>query len=287
MSPDEYIQQHLTLQGLEPFLVATSYNRINFNLNPYGLNIKQEYLIDPTHSASERFCDLLLALDSTTFGPEGMPMDKWVFYDICYMPGAVFGFGIQAQQAPQELLDLFKVDAQENVLIPLSMYGAIPMTQRDAWMGHNLCSIGSRLKFRNFKGLGTLSKALGLKVVQAKEFYGATQWSSVALNVHIKFGPLKLYTSYTPAHSESHTLTYGFSCTDHALLAAMGHPDYDFERPAPEQWITPNDQEAMITLQDQIEAGEHFCIPSAPQSHPDHKHQVPIASLASKLFTHL
>ena len=287
MSPNEYLKLHPTLKNLEAFLVATSYNRSGFNLEPYGLNIEPQNLIDPTHSTSERFCDLLLKLDSITFGPEGMPMDKWVFYDICYMPGAVFGFGIRSKQAPQELLELFKVKPSEDILIPLSMYGTIPTTQLGAWMGHNLSSIGSKLKFRSFRGLGTLSKALGLKVVNAKEFYGATQWNSIALNVHVKFGPLKLYTAYTPAHSDSHTLTYGFTCTDQALLAAMGHPDHDFERPIAETWIRAQDEASMIALQDRLEAGESFCIPSGPKPHTEDKHQVPIASLASKLFNHL
>lgn len=287
MSPTDYLKNHPTLQNLEAFLVATSYNRLDFNLEPYGLAIKTENLIDPTLSSSERFCDLLSKLDIITFGPEGMPMDKWVFYDICYMPGAVFGFGIRASQAPQELIDLFGIGSSEDILIPLSMYGAIPTTQVGAWMGHNLSSIGSRLKFRSFRGLGTISKALGLKVVNAKEFLGATQWNSIALNVHVKFGPLKLYTAYTPAHSESHTLTYGFTCTDQALLAAMGHPDHDFERPAAEMWLLPNDESGMIALQDRLEAGERFCIPSSPKPHQDCKHQVPIASIASKLFSNL
>ena len=91
----------------------------------------------------------------------------------------------------------------------------------------------------------------------------------------------------TPAHSESHTLTYGFTCTDQALLAAMGHPDHDFERPTAELWIRPGAEASMIALQDRLEAGEKFCIPSGPKPHADGKHQVPVASLASKLFTHL
>jgi hypothetical protein len=284
MNPVEYITTHPTLNGLEAYFVATPYNRVNFNLSPYGLNIPEKNLIDPTRSETERFCDLLLKLDSITFGPEGMPMDKWVFYDICYMPGAVIGFGIRANQAPEELRSLYSVGQDEDVLIPLSMYGAIPMATPDAWMGHNLCSIGKRVHFRSFKGLGTLSKALGLKVVRAKDFYGATQWSSVALNVHAKFGPLQLYTAYTPAHSEIHTLTYGFKCDDRSLLSAAGHPDYDFERPIPNLWINPSNEEAMIDLQDRLEAGESFCIPSAPKPHAKFKHEVPVSIVSNNFF---
>ena len=278
MTGEEYIASHPTILGLEPFLVIASHNRVGVDYSPYGLVIEQENLIDPTHSNSEHFCDLLLQLDSITFGPEGMPMEKWVFYDICYMPGSIFGFGIRSKNAPDELKMLFNLSAQEDILIPLSMYGAIPMASQGSWMGHNLCSIGKRVGFRDFRGLGTLSKVLGLRAVKAVEFYGATQWSSVALNVHSKFGPLKLHTAFTPAHSESHTLTYGFKCDDTALLSAAGHPAYSFERPTPELWVSPSDEAQMIRLQDRLEAGESLCIPSAPRKYKDRPHEVPVAS---------
>jgi hypothetical protein len=285
MTPHEYIQSHPTLQGLEPFLVATTYNRAGFNLSPFGITIKESNLIDPTHSGSQAFCDLLLKLDSVTFGPEGMPMEKWVFYDICYMPGIVFGYGIPSQRASAEVLDLFEVTADDDLLIPLAMYGTIPMTYPRSWMGHNLCSIGKRVTSRNLRGLGTLSKSIALKLVKAERFFGATQWSSIALNVHVKFGPLQLYTAYTPAHSESHTLTYGFTCEDHALLAAAGHPDYAFERPMADLWINPSDEEGMIALHHRIEEGEQFVIPCPPRRTSE-GHEVPITLVEPDLLSH-
>ena len=286
MTPYDYIQSHPALQGLEPFLVATTYNRAHFDLSPFGITIKEAHLVDPTQSESQRFCDLLLKLDSITFGPEGMPMEKWVFYNICYMPGLVFGYGVPAHSAEPELLDLFEVSSDDELLIPLAMYGTIPMTSPHAWMGHNLCSIGKRLTTRNLRGLGTLAKSIALKLVKAERFFGATQWSSVALNVHVKFGPLQLYTAYTPAHSEPHTLTYGFTCQDHALLAAAGHPDYAFERPAPDLWIDPTSEADMIALHDRIEGGASFVIPSAPRRHAD-RHQVPVSLVEPHLLSRM
>ena len=263
MSPIEYLHQHPALQGLEPYLVAAPHNASRFDLRPFGLEIPQSNMIDPTRVDSASFCTALQTLDRLTFGPEGMPMDKWVFYDICYMPGGVFGFGLRVKDAPDDLRSLFG-DADENTLLPLTMYGAIPMAIKGAWMGHNLCSVGNRIKGRNLRGLGTIAKAIGLKCFQSRHFYGATQWGSIALKVHVKFGPLKLYTAFTPAHSEPHTLTYGFECTDQALLTAMGHPEFDFERPQAELWINSEDEDAMIHLQDRIENGEQFVIPFTP-----------------------
>lgn len=277
MSPSEYLHQHPALQGLEPYLVAAPHNVTRFELRPFGLEIPSDNLIDPTRVDSVSFCSSLQTLDRLTFGPEGMPMDKWVFYDICYMPGGVFGFGLRASEAPEELRALFG-DVEDDALLPLTMYGAIPMAVKGAWMGHNLCSLGSRVTGRNLRGLGTIAKAVGLKCFQSRQFYGATQWESIALKVHVKFGPLKLYTAYTPAHSEAHTLTYGFNCIDQALLTAMGHPEYDFERPQADFWVHSADEEAMIQLQDQIEHGGQFVIPFSP-TRLEHGQSIPISIL--------
>lgn len=286
MSPLEYLHNHTALAQLEPFLVATPQNRASFNLEPFGVQLKPDYVINPLHSASAQFCDLLQALDGATFGPEGMPMEKWVFYDICYMPGFVFGFGIHSSEAPDELLSIFGLSRAADTLIPITMYSALPMARRGSWMGHNLCSISSRLTSLKLRGVGTLAKSLALKITRAEQFFGATQWSSIALNVHVKFGPLELYTAYTPAHSEAHTLTYGFQCEDRALLAAIGHPDYAFERPTPDLWINSSRPQEMIELHDRISEGERFVIPHAPRRR-DQVNEVPIAHLESRLLSQL
>ena len=119
MKPIDYLKAHPTLAGLEPYFVTSPRNREHFNTSPFGLQINEQHIINPMRSESELFCDLLLKLDAATFGPEGMPMDKWVFYDICYMPGAVFGFGIRSTDAPQELKELFQLTTNEEILIPV------------------------------------------------------------------------------------------------------------------------------------------------------------------------
>ncbi len=145
------------------------------------------------------------------------------------------------------------------------------------WMGHNLASIGPLLPEEKLRGLGTITKSIGLKCFGTKGFYGATQWSSMALFIHTKFGPLDLHTAYTPAHSEVKTLTYGFECTEHALLLAAGAPGYTIDRPEPQLWITKDDTDAMIAVQDRIEAGEKFVIPQAPRRED---RAVPVAAVS-------
>ena len=272
-----FMLQHRLVQELEPFLVVAPFNRPGCDLMPFGLKIADENIIDPTRLGSQGFCDLLQSLDGRTFGPEGMPMDKWVFYDICYMPGAVFGFGRHSSQLSSHAKEVFAVDPDYVGLVPYAMYIAIPMAETGAWMGHNLASIAPLLPEEKLKGLGTLTKAVGLKCFQTQDFYGATQWSSKALYIHVKFGPLDLLTAYTPAHSEAKTLTYAFKSNDHALLAAAGNPDHSFNRPEPELWIEAGDSAAMIALQDRIESGEKFVIPSAPRR-KDGRIDVPVTS---------
>lgn len=274
----DYVKTHPVVSQLIPFVVAAPFNRSSFNLSPFGVDVDDRNIIDPTTTSSEPFCNLLQTLDARTFGPEGMPMDKWVFYDICYMPGAVFGFARHSSELSEHAREVFDLSPDYDGLVPYAMYIAIPMAPKGAWMGHNLASISPVLPEEELKGLGSLTKSIGLKCFGTETFYGATQWSSLALYIHVKFGPLDLHTAYTPAHSEHKTLTYGFDCTDHALLSAAGHPDYSFHRVEPELWIDASDVDAMVALQDRIERGERFTIPSRPHRE-NGRVRVPVASL--------
>ncbi|MFT5430704.1 MAG: hypothetical protein ACI9OJ_001380, partial [Myxococcota bacterium] len=126
--------------------------------------------------------------------------------------------------------------------------------------------------------LGTITKSVALQCFGTQRFFGATQWSSRALWVHVKFGPLAIHTAYTPAHSEAETLTYGFDVTDDALLSAAGSHQSATERPTPDLWITAGDSDAMKALQSRIEAGEKFVLPSAPVQ-DDETMRVPVTQI--------
>ena len=267
------------LQHLEPFLVGTAMNDRDLDRAPFGLDIPPRNVIDPLRMDNAGFCFLLQNLDGRTFGPEGMPMDRWVFYDCCYMPGAIFGLGRPAAALSDHARAVLDVPRDYRGLVPFSMYIAIPMSADGDWMGHNLASIGPQLPEEDLRGLGTVTKALALRAFRTRRFFGATQWSSSALHIHPKFGPLDLVTAYTPAHSDHHTLTYAFDATDQALLGALRMPGIAFERPAPDLWITAGDEAAMIALQDRIEAGERFVIPGPPVTDV-HGKRVPVASVA-------
>ena len=276
-SPEAFFAAHPLVQALEPFVVATPFNARVLDFAPFGVTVPPQHRIDPTRLDAEPFLARLQTLDGRTFGPEGMPMDRWVFYDCCYMPGAIFGFARPAEALSDQAREVLDVPPDYEGLVPYSMYIAIPMVSHPGdWMGHNLASIGPLLPDEPLRGLGTLTKALGIRCFGVRGFYGATQWSSRALFIHTKFGPLDVHTAWTPAHSEPRTLTYGFAVTDESLLAACRAPGHVLPRPAPDAWIASDDTEAMVALQDRIEAGERFVVPCAPRREAG-RQLVPIA----------
>jgi len=268
------------LGRLIPYVVATPSNRQWLDLAPFGVTVQSENIINPMHTSSQVFLGLLQELDGLTFGPEGMPMPRWVFYDCSEMPGAIFGFAQRAEELDAKTRELYAVPEHYQGLVPFSMYIAIPMAERGSWFGHNLCSISPTLPHLGLRGLGSVTKSLALKAFQTKRFYGATQWDSKALYIHSKFGSLGLMTAYTPAHSEALTLTYFFDVTDECLQAAAGDPGIQMVRPDPDEWVTVNDEERIIQLQDAIEAGGKYVVPVSPRSDEAGVLHVPVTRIA-------
>lgn len=264
------------LDELVPYLVATPWNRPQFDLCPFGLRIPEENVINPLHLASERFLLLLERLDTLTFGPEGMPMPRWVFYVGSELPGGIMGFARHAESLTQCQRDLLEIEPDYKGLVPFSMYIAIPMIPRINWMGHNLASLNPVFPELGYRGLASLTKGIALRVYGAEYQYGATQWQSKALNIHTKFGPLDLITAYTPAHSEPMTLTYRVQLTELTLRAACGDPSVSIDRPNAEFWLDAQDVEHASQLQDEIEDGAEYQIVDRPVR-KDGKIRIPLA----------
>ena len=258
------------LDELVPYVVATPMNLPALNLAPFGLQVDAEHIINPLSMTSEMFLTLLHRLDGLTFGPEGMPMPKWVFYDCAELPGAIFGLARPAATLWPKARAFFEVPDDYDGLVPLSMYIAIPMHARGVWFGHNLASLAPVMRKHDLaaidlRGLGSVTKGLALKCFDCRYFWGATQWMSKALYIHVKFGPLDLATAYTPAHSTFETLTYGFAVTDEKLRASMGDPSVTLPQVAPTAWVKGDDDAHMRRLQARIEGGERFQIVGPPR----------------------
>jgi hypothetical protein len=251
------------VRGLSAFLVTTRFHREHMSSAPFGVPLAQ--VVDPLRMESATFLHLLGTLDRLAFGPTGMPMPRWVFFDGAELPGGIFGFGRPASELAPSTRELFAVPSDYRGLVPFSMFIAIPMLDPGSWMGHNLASMHRALPGERLAGLASITKALGLKTFGARVLYGATQWKSPALHVHTKFGPLDLVTAYTPAHSKPETLTYRVDITDERLRAACGEPGLELARPATTRIVDADDHDTLRELQRELRSGARYRITSAPR----------------------
>jgi hypothetical protein len=245
------------LENTEPYILSYPGNWERYNFNPWGVEVKEENRFSCISLKSEKFTDLLFDLDGLAFGPMGMPMEKWVFFDCGEMPGGIVGFGVRTNQLSDEALKEFHVDRSYEGLIPISMYIAIPVNCGNLWFGHNLSS-ANRILDPKMPGLGLLTKAFALRVLNIEEMLGATQWDSKALNIHLQLGDMDIESAYTPAHKFKNTTTYHSIYKEENLIAALNGkrreaPDYDFLYP-------PEDEAFSRQIQERIEKGEKFRI---------------------------
>lgn len=249
-------------EHLQTWAVSTPGNRHLLDPAPFGVPI--DAIIDPLRMASAPFLDRLQRLDALCFGPEGMPMDKWVFYNCAELPGFIYGFGIPVEACDPREREAFGLDAQAAGLVPVSVYVAIPMYEKGSWFGHNLSSLNRAFPWRGMHHLASITKAMALKAFRVEHFVGATQWKSNALHIHTRFGPLDLDTTYTPAHSQPETLTYSFAVTDLSLRAAMGDPSAALPVVEPEFYLDADDVDEMKRLQAEIERGAAYRLVGRP-----------------------
>lgn len=264
-------------ETLEPYLVAAPWNSDHFDRRPFGLGVSDDNVIDPTRLASATFLERLSILDRLTFGPEGMPMQDWVFYDAAEVPGGIFGFATRAEALPPETAARLELAPGASGLVPLSMYIAMPARGEDTWFGHNLASLNPVVPELGLRGLASITKAAALKCFRCRTQIGATQWDSKALRIHTRFGPLELLTAWTPGHSEAATLTYRVEITDEKLRSALGDPGVRLERPVVDLVVASTDEPAMQALEARLEKGERFVIPDAPTHGGNETFHVPVS----------
>ena len=223
----------------------------------FGKKLTRFNQLDCTSSKTKFFMDRLLKLDSLSFGGAGMEMERWMLYDCAAMPSCVLGFGIPADLASEKTRELFGIESEsDESLIPLSMFTAIPTMQEGHWFGHNLCSLSQ--KINQYHGLGLLTKSMGVALYQSFKFFGATQWDSAALNLHVQLADMFLLSSHTVNHSKMNTLTYYSDYSmDKIEMALSGEArvseDYHF-------LMDSSDLSQQILTQKKIEKGEIFFI---------------------------
>ncbi len=268
------------LARLEPYLVAHRPRFGHLDLAPLGQAVPPANRYEVLRPSTRRFLDRLVRLDRHTFGPEGMPMPAWLFVDGSALPGVIAGLGIRAGALEPAHLERLDVVAEPDELVPLAMYIAVPTRPPHVWYGHNLASLKTLLPELGLHGLGRVTKSLGLAAMRCTEQLGATQWSSNALHVHTRFGPLELLSAWTPAHSDPATLTYRLRLAAGALDTVVegGRVRVGL---APDLAIDPEDGPSLQQLERRIEHGERFAIVGPPEHRADGSRRVPVATLAA------
>lgn len=249
------------LNFVEPYLLGNPKVFDNYNLNVFGKEFKQSGLMNCLSTKNEEFFKLVHKLDSLTFGHQGMGMDKWVFFDCSAMPAGIFGFALPKDKVSEKLLKIFEVPDNYQGLIPVTMYMAIPTSDRNRWFGHNLSSL-SKFLDQEVRGIGLLTKAFACQVFQIDLCYGATQWGSAALEIHTQLSDMKLKAAYLPAHTHKNSLCY---VSDYSLgqleLALNGEKrisrNYDI-------LVEAQDLVAQKEIHQKIENGEEYVINGRP-----------------------
>lgn len=203
-------------ENIRPYVFVRNENRI---AQPGQLHSSLDWFPhkvlykNPLEMDEVKFADRIMALETKAFGPSGMAMPRWVFYDCAIVPGFVAGFAHRTKTLPPAVRVALGID-EENLgdddWTPLSLFIIIPTMGRGGeWVAHNLCSVNSLLsKEHQFYGIGFLSKAFGLWYANVRTCCGMTQWTSPAVRLHAHYGDFEVLTAYTPVHSYSRTLTY-------------------------------------------------------------------------------
>jgi hypothetical protein len=247
--------QHI-LEDCEAYLVTHPGNLSALDTAPFGFEIAEERLYDPTRLHSKEVIDCLHHLDAFSFGGQDMLMPRWVLFDCGEFPGIVYGFGKKASKLDPEVREAYRVAdaAHDDTFVPLSMWVALRCAEDGAWFGHNLSSANLVATTNPWRGLATITKAFGVRLTKGTKQYGATQWSSGSLNIHLSLGDMHLLCAYTPAHTHPETFAYRIDVDAERLIAPL-RPDWTRPDSGGERHLDSGDIKSIRALHDEIEAG--------------------------------
>ncbi len=249
--------------NIRPYVFVRRENRIP---NPGALHAGFDWFPheviykNPLEMDQVGFADCILTLESKAFGPSGMAMPRWVFYDCAIVPGFVAGFAARTSSLSPELKQILSVNEAVE-WTPLSLFIIIPTMSRDGeWVAHNLCSVNSLLpKDKQYYGIGFISKAFGLWYANVRTCCGMTQWTSPSVRLHAHYGDFEVLTAYTPVHSYARTVTY-------RLLVDVGVWPEFFTKAERRGFrdryreagfvVDPTSDESLITFERRLERGE-------------------------------
>ncbi len=251
----------------QPYVLATRHVAPRLEWEPLGFDLRKKGLVlDPQEQRNETFLHLLQNLDRLAFGAHGMAMPKWVFYDCGVMPSAVFGFCGPATSLEPWVRRALDVPDHYSGPVPLTIFIAIPTLEPGAWFTHTLCSINQVAEGAAPAGLRLLSMTLGLRLLKAETLYGTVQWRSDRVGTYVGVGPLELVTAFTPAHSFRRSLTFRLRLRRFLIEAALVKPGTSPGAPPATHMLDVDDEDALIRIQREIEAGVPFSIVGPPET---------------------
>lgn len=263
------------LRQCEPFLIAHDPIAAVLDKCPAGIEIPPNNIFHPQHRKNGEFLRMLAMVDQLTFGPFGMDMPGWVFYDCAVMPGAVFGLGIRANRMEDWARQAMKVPDGYDGLVPLSQFIAIPILSGfeggepvpKTWLLYTLESMNQISPGIAPFGTLHLTLYLGLQVFPIHELWGTTQWRSPKLEVYADMGPLQLVTAWTPAHSLPRTFSFQIQPRVAQLSSILAAPRAHPDSPPPNSLLDADDAQALMELQAEIEEGHRVVIVGRPLHH--------------------
>lgn len=253
------------LRVSRPYLLGTDLIRDELDVSPFGVRIPVEHRLDPQRHHNAPFIKLIKHLDEITFGPVGMPMPEWVFYDCAVMPGAVFGLARPASELEFWVRKALAVPDSYDGPVPLSIFIAIPLLDAGSWLLYTLCDVNSIAPGAAPAGLAELTMVLGIKSFGMKMLYGTTQWRSPKLAHVAGLGPLDVVTAFTPAHSFERTITFRTDVSDERLLAVLAESGVHPANPLATHLIDVDDEMLLRQVQSDVESGVRWLVTGPPR----------------------
>lgn len=241
------------LDSCEPYLVITPDNRGVFAETIYGVAIREVY--NPQALAHRDFIRALDQLNILNYGPAGLEMPRWAFYDCGIMPGFVFGFAQRVSTLPTWVSKALDTPQTYHGLVPLSMLIGIPMVDRETWLIYTVSSLSEVSWCIGSAGLAALTLIFACKGLGLKRMLSVNQWRSPKLQYFLQLGPLELITAHTPAHTEPKTATFALQLDDRRLAQALEQHDRHPACADHTELLDVDDLRSLMLMQAQLEAG--------------------------------
>jgi len=263
------------LDTCEPYLVARPAIVESMDTCPLGVSIRDQNVFDPQKVSSGDFLNLAKRLDAMTYGPLGLRMPDWVFYDCAVVPGAIFGFARPARDIEPWLREGLGLPEDYDGLVPVSLFIAIPTPNRKQWIGYTLCSINEIAAGGAPEGLWRLTLAMGTAALGIEHMRSTTRWRRPGLGVYASMGPLELVTAWTPAHDVPETVTFDIRTDDESRRRLLSSENKETHA---HRYLGADDADGMIELQRQIETGQRWAIVGPAQIRGSET-RIPLADL--------